>query len=58
MSESINERIKILVTKKLITQDSRALRYWRKTIPNKYKFLEILSFGNYYLIVNFLNKTK
>lgn len=41
MSESINERIKTLVTKKLIMQDTRALRCWRKTIPNKYKFLKI-----------------
>ena len=40
VSESINERIKTL--KKLITQDSRALRCWRKTIPNKYKFLKIV----------------
>lgn len=42
VSESINEWIKTLVTKKLITQDNRALRGWRKTIPNKYKFLKIV----------------
>ena len=42
VSESINERIKTLVTKKLITQDNQALRNWRKTIPNKYKYLKIV----------------
>jgi fructose-bisphosphate aldolase class 1 len=42
VSESINERIKTLVTKKLITQDNKALRNWRKTLPNKYKFLKII----------------
>lgn len=41
VSESINKRIKTLVTKKLITQDNKALRRWRKTIPNKYKVLRI-----------------
>lgn len=41
VSESINERIKTLVTKKLITQDNKLLRNWRKTLPNKYKYLKI-----------------
>ena len=42
VSESINERIKTLVTKKLISQDNKALRNWRKTVPKKYKHLKIV----------------
>lgn len=42
VSESINERIKTLVTKKLITQDNKVLRNWRKTVPKKYKYLKIV----------------
>lgn len=41
VSESINERIKTLVTKELITNDSKALRDWRKTLPDTYKHLRI-----------------
>jgi transposase InsO family protein len=41
VSESINERIKTLVTKMLITQDNKSLRNWRKIVPNKYKHLRI-----------------
>jgi integrase len=41
VSESINERIKTLVTTILITNDSKGLRNWRKTVPNKFKYLKI-----------------
>lgn len=41
VSEAINERIKTLVTKNLIIKDSKALRNWRKTVPNKFKYLKI-----------------
>lgn len=37
VSESINERIKTLVTINLIIKDTKALRYWHKTVPNKFK---------------------
>ena len=41
VSEGVNERIKTLVTKMLITQNNKSLRNWRKTVPNKYKHLRI-----------------
>ena len=41
VSEAINERIKTLVTKNLIIKDSKGLRNWRNTVPNKFKHLKI-----------------
>lgn len=41
VSEAINKRIKTLVTKNLITKDTKELRICRKTISNKWKFLKI-----------------
>lgn len=41
VSESINERIKTLVTKGLITKNTEALREWRKNVPSKLKHLTI-----------------
>ena len=43
VSESLNERIKTLVTKSLITKEVKGLREWRKNLPNKMKHLSINS---------------
>jgi hypothetical protein len=37
VSESINERIKALLTLKLVEKDSKSLRDWRKNIPSDLK---------------------
>lgn len=37
VSESINERIKALVTLELVKNDSKSLRNWRKNIPSDFK---------------------
>lgn len=41
VSESINEKIKALVTKFLIEKDSKMLREWRKSVPTELKNLSI-----------------
>lgn len=43
VSESINDRIKTLVTKVLISKDTKGLREWRKSLPEKMKSLSINS---------------
>ena len=43
VSELINKRTKALVTTKLIIKKTKALRNWRKTVPNKFKYLKIFN---------------